>query len=587
MDSGFDGTVIHFYNPEKGINHSYTITRGSESEEDKKTGQPLDWIYNALGIYAGKTQGQYRDAKLFDDIVTKKINEKVETDLENKRLEKSGLTLKKSSIGHSLGGNLAQMLQLMNNSFGNTNVINDASPSAYQLAFIDRDFSRAIRKEFGINSYDMDQIYTIHPDKLKTFAENYYKEKGINIHHLTNEEDMLFAASRIRGFLNLGDRTILDSDPHFEGIHDRLEKLSDEDLHAMQMFLVKHAPAYQEGGYNGFIKSVTGIDLVFFEEFRNSFENINILEDPKGFIDSTKKMVTLLDDLAVNLKNIAAQLPNLMKNLPVLLSILTDLTSEEIARIVDEVKGMQEDIASILQMIESLNDIATFKELIFGNFIGYLEEIKNIKDIFNTINSEIQQFFGRFDAVKKIIEDGLMEFGGAVEGHSLTQVANALAKNGRRYDPNTGDMLLSKNGGDGEKIEVNLSSAVRIYQKGMDTYGQKKDVINKFKMAYEQNYIEDFDQRKKTLLNRIYDMESNPRSYQYLLSSRGNCELTSITVHEQITPLSALFKENFELATIQFEEEYTKGTELLSRIRSSIEEMFDQEKNISAIFDLK
>ena len=30
-DSGFDGTVIHFYDPQKGINESYTIPRGSES----------------------------------------------------------------------------------------------------------------------------------------------------------------------------------------------------------------------------------------------------------------------------------------------------------------------------------------------------------------------------------------------------------------------------------------------------------------------------------------------------------------------------------------------------------------------------
>ncbi|TDL79179.1 DUF6792 domain-containing protein [Peribacillus frigoritolerans] len=32
-DSGFDGTAIHFYDAEKGINQTYVITRGSENEE--------------------------------------------------------------------------------------------------------------------------------------------------------------------------------------------------------------------------------------------------------------------------------------------------------------------------------------------------------------------------------------------------------------------------------------------------------------------------------------------------------------------------------------------------------------------------
>lgn len=35
-DSGFDGTAIHFYDAEKGINQTYIITRGSENAEKLK-----------------------------------------------------------------------------------------------------------------------------------------------------------------------------------------------------------------------------------------------------------------------------------------------------------------------------------------------------------------------------------------------------------------------------------------------------------------------------------------------------------------------------------------------------------------------
>ncbi len=47
------------------------------------------------------------------------------------------LDLDKYGIGHSLGGNHIQMLELTNQSFKSVYAINDAAPTVYQLAFID------------------------------------------------------------------------------------------------------------------------------------------------------------------------------------------------------------------------------------------------------------------------------------------------------------------------------------------------------------------------------------------------------------------------------------------------------------------
>lgn len=69
IDSGFDGTVIHLYDEKKGINQKYTIAQGSEMRE-ADTWKPLDWAYNALGIFVGQSRSQFNDAIRFDEKVT-------------------------------------------------------------------------------------------------------------------------------------------------------------------------------------------------------------------------------------------------------------------------------------------------------------------------------------------------------------------------------------------------------------------------------------------------------------------------------------------------------------------------------------
>ncbi|WP_378936074.1 hypothetical protein [Metabacillus herbersteinensis] len=86
----------------------------------------------------------------------------------------------------------------------------------------------------------------------------------------------------------------------------------------------------------------------------------------------------------------------------------------------------------------------------------------------------------------------------------------------------------------------------------MDIYHQKESVINQFKMAYEENYLEDFEQRKRRVINHINDMEGNPRSYQYLLGTSGNRVLNSIYVHDQIPTLNASFNNRFEVVFNHF-----------------------------------
>lgn len=225
IDSGFDGTVIHFQSEEEEINQSITITRGSELGE-KDTWKPIDWTYNLMGIFVGGTDNQFQDAKRFDDKVSSIIQDK------NNKVT----NLDRYGYGHSLGGNNITLLQLIPDDDGDVRfkqvyAINDAAPTAYQLAAIDTNFRSKVKRQFKI-LHD-EEIYNIPENELKAFAEEYYKNKidETTINHLTAEEDMLYGVSGVRGFLEIGDRNgFLDTDPRYAGIRELIDKIPDKDL---------------------------------------------------------------------------------------------------------------------------------------------------------------------------------------------------------------------------------------------------------------------------------------------------------------------------------------------------------------------
>ncbi|MEM5016467.1 DUF6792 domain-containing protein [Metabacillus indicus] len=584
-DSGFDGTIIHFFDKDKNINQTYTITRGSENKEAGDEGKPLDWLYNSFGIFSGKNEEQLLDASKFDNKVRRMIENKVNSELEGASKDKlEKLSLKRFGIGHSLGGNLIQMLNIINGNYNKVYAINDAPPSAYQLFYVDDNFNRHVQIHFNVPNDNLDQVYDIPPRDLIAFAESYYKEQGKNIHHLTNEEDMLFAASELRGFLDLGSRTMLDSDPDFESIRERIANLSDEDLYEMQKFLVKYAPAYKAGGYDGLIKAMTGIDLVLLQDLKSEWEGFSITDNPVDTLDSAWETMKKFDEMAVSLRDFIEQLPVLAENIPVILSIFTDLTSEEISVIEGELAGMESDVIEIRSMITNLMSMSTMEDLLTLNPFTFFENIKDIKEQFEAIDSKINGLMDRFDKIFAAIDRAKLDFGAAVEGHSLQQVSNALAKKGRRYEG--GNLILYKTGADGKKIEVNLSSSVRIYQRGMDSYEAREESLKRYQAAYDAVFLDDFETRKRHLLSQIQDMETNPRAFKSVFNLEDS-EISSIQVHEHIPPLPPAFADRMEEAVHHFQYQFDKGRRLVTSIKTSIEKMFDEEKDIAAIFELR
>ena len=54
---------------------------------------------------------------------------------------------------------------------------------------------------------------------------------------MTAEEDMLYGGFSVRGFLDLGDRKVINTNDDLDGISKLVESLSDKDVQKLQMFL--------------------------------------------------------------------------------------------------------------------------------------------------------------------------------------------------------------------------------------------------------------------------------------------------------------------------------------------------------------
>lgn len=600
QDSGFDGTVIHFYNPSLNINQSYTITRGSEHSEDNGEGEPLDWYYNGLGIFTGKVKNQYEDAMRFDEIVSQKISASIKADHNNT------LKVEKYGIGHSLGGNLIQMLQLMSDSYTKVYAINDAPPSAYQLAQIDVNFQFNIARKFNIDPNDDDQLYAIPPDQLNTFAEEYYKKRGAHIHHITAEEDMLFGASGIRGFLDLGTREMINTDPDFEGLRTMLGNISDKDLRTLQMFLATVAPYYNEEGAKGLLKGMFGYDenipvlidniqkewnkFVFGPKWKFTGVDVNFDIFPLGSTNLNlpalvpnipTELFSSVGKLRMHLLEMRGRLTALVGVIPSFIRILYATTGTLREDLVPHLEAIKGSAANILTAIGNLSKGAM--EAVFKpdvpNMFNYLVDFINLAAI---VKQEIANIKEELSNLWEGIKDWLGDLTKAVDAHGLNHVATALSDDNKRYEGN--DMIIST-GSHSQKVEVNLSSAVRIYQLGMDKYQDKKEVLNRLRNLYSQEYIHDFQQRTSKLMHSIHYMESNPKAFKYLLPSK-NLEITGISVNEDIRPLDALLTDKFEEMFHDFDREIELGTKLINRIRSSIEQLFHEDQKISDIFDL-
>ncbi|MCR6112254.1 hypothetical protein HXA35_18140 [Bacillus sp. A301a_S52] len=637
--SGFDGSAIHFYDEQKGINQVYTITRGSEGSE-KDSWKPKDWFYNLFGIGLGQNDSQIEDARAFFELVTAEVAHSNNTTI----------PLKNIGMGHSLGGNLIVTLQLISGQFDNVYAVNHIPPSYYQLANIDDDFALHLISEFSVDiENNFNAIYDIDPTELKEFTEAYYKERidETTINRLNMEEDLLYAMWGLSGFIDIGVGDPMNSIEGFDGLHDFMSHISDEDMRIVRLYFAQFLQGYNKDGFDGAIREITGIRAEFIDDFADlysAYSNTNIftaawstknLKAKMTFTiwpmlwDMGKKIPQLYDDLVVLYNNIDPLLDALVD-----LEVITPVERQEIKR-------------SLGEILESVGNIKAYlKGSLKQGWSGIIQSVYYIYQEYNNIMANVDNL--------KLHTEGLMAyFGLSADAHKMKHVVNALGKNSggnvtrvyvggdmyfikpqdvsRQGDslldrlkeiPKSGESLLSElrdvmgrgKGlgklfsmlglglagfsamrsfiGANQPIKVNISSAVRIYQKGQSTCDEIKSEVAKLKRLYESEYEEGFNDWKRVLTTKMNNMEQSPRSYQQELlghtppSAEKVWKITKITVHEEVDPLPAALTENFESIFAYYEEEMVDTLARVELIKESIETLFSEEEEISHLFTI-
>ena len=292
----------------------------------------------------------------------------------------------------------------------------------------------------------------------------------------------------------------------------------------------------------------------------------------------------LVTDFSVMARDIRDKLPQVINyvqqlyiQLPAILDTLYDLdyiTIEEKNIITKEIEGLEQDLQSIFDTADSFLSLPT------------AVQIFRIRGVITEIKGDFSSFSNRLGVIQDKTSNLQDIFNSAVHAHGLGSVIGALGMlENKRYNA-AGDLLLAATI-DGEEIDVNISSATRIYTKGMSLVEEKQTILNQLKQQYEMEYLHDFDLRKKNLMEQIDDMETRPHAYQHLLGNftydtKLYYQLRKIYVHDYIEPLSNNgFHTSFENMFTYMESDIEKTTNTLTAIRNTIEQLIEEEENIA------
>src|SRR5699024_10634114 len=167
--------------------------------------------------------------------------------------------------------------------------------------------------------------------------------------------------------------------------------------------------------------------------------------------------------------------------------------------------------------------------------------------------------------------------------HQIQTDLNTLSSDSNRsYDKN-GDMILTGSG----DIKVNMSAAMRMYEEDQSLLEDKEEEIKKLEAA-EEREIKDYYQRKKREVQRKIDnIEAEPKEYSYLLknhlTNQGmNKEIKDIHVNEEFESLKHADMEDY---IDKLNNSVETGNDYIESYRKSVEDLFDEEENVAAMFD--
>lgn len=346
----------------------------------------------------------------------------------------------------------------------------------------------------------------------------------------------------------------------------------------IQKFLFQYAPVYEKEGFEGLFQELTGIEW-------------KIIQD---FLESKNPVSTFINGLKLY-RHLKPKVPALLEGLNWLddhLESIIAVLEQYGYDVGDDLRGLVRDLKQILVGIHTI-DIATDKlreqdamtDLLYS--IPYVEDFFELLSAFIALKDDLSGIKEYLDRIGKELGD----VSDSVEAHSLRALIQALEGSEKIYDKD-GNLIFKASAG-GKTIHVNSTVLLQIYYKGMEVMGHKKKVLQDLKAAYYEEYIDDFEVRKRKLLAKIHDMETNYRAYKsefppkrgyWIPGPKGYTviyELSGIQVKEEIPQLHASFKDVFEHLFETYEIWIQDQTKLLERIKRGIDALFRKEKELA------
>ncbi|WP_371871287.1 DUF6792 domain-containing protein, partial [Lentibacillus populi] len=304
-ESGYDGTALYLDSMEKNIEELYVISQGSRGMED--------WEYNLEAMLAGQNVSQAEDAAEFVKDVKNHFNIH---EVENGKKDENSTPI--IGLSHSLAHNNNTTAHLLYDTFDEVYSVNGAQTNYYQIYNADFRFEEAVNREFSISKTDPDAIYDIDPDKLRTFAEDFYKDKAKNIHQIISEDDPLYAVSGVRGFFTLGDVRPIDTIPDYPGLRSIMDDIPDDVVKDLQELAIQYTVSSQNGGTNAAIQDLLGVNMDVVNQFDGIWSVAKIYATNQSEID------TMIRDVNDKLPGLLAQIKTVTTNADVIFQRFVD-----------------------------------------------------------------------------------------------------------------------------------------------------------------------------------------------------------------------------------------------------------------------
>lgn len=464
--TGYVGTAIHIKDENSGLSEMYVVSEGSQTA--------ADWEYNIKGIFGGQGASQA--------IGTEEFVEKAKSHFDVPD------STKVIGYSHSLAHNNNATAHLLYDTFNDIYSVNGAPLDYYQLYKEDEKFKKAVEKELSVNQQ---QIFDVSPKKLEKFAQEYYKDKADDIHQIRYENDPLYAVSGTRGFFDLGDIDTLQSNENYSGLRDIMNQIPDEDAKELQALVVEFSELTKNGDMNNGVQGLTGINLELIDELNE--------HKITGYFTNQNELAQMVKDADEKVPRLLEQVKKVTSNSDFIFNQFVEagyINSSQKDLLVSELTNIEKDLVDIERILSDWNSIRNSSS-------SY-----NQSDFSSILGSDIGAFLALRSKATSIIEsleilnrDDLLSVLEKIKGdHDITTVLNMLGLDNKSYL--NGDMLL-KSG----KVIINMSAALRMYEKGQNILDDKKDEIKKLDSSVEREISNSYQEEKRKIKRVIHNIE--------------------------------------------------------------------------------